>query len=433
MMADLKLVGRQVSEALERENVHKASFVVKTTEKQEFTAEHGVFNLLRTLYDHELALTVYQNQRQGSIISNQLDQSSIEKAVKGALAAAESAPQDEAYDIAPKQENETFRYGAYEADQEKLFARCQELLENIKGQYPMIQVNQLTAFHEKINELYVNTNGTEYEIYHGKYAVMIEFVAQDGGRTTALNGAWMDTASLDRPLIEEPAIRRQLDSAQAQLQVVQIDEKFTGPIILTPDCLLMFVEFIKQNFLDDNAILNQTSLWLDKKNKQVVDPRLTISVNPLDPDIVCGERYTKDGFKSENYDLIQNGILKSFNLSLFVSNKTGEERAGNTSSTVVIKEGDTSYEDMIKQMKKGLVVGYFAGGQPSTSGEFSGVAKNSFYVENGEIKGAVEETMINGNLAEIFNHVVAISKETICDGCNVVPYIEVDGVVISGK
>ena len=43
------------------------------------------------------------------------------------------------------------------------------------------------------------------------------------------------------------------------------------------------------------------------------------------------------------------------------------------------------------------------------------------------------ETMINCNLAEMFKNVVSVSKEVLCDGGMVVPYIGVEHVVISGK
>ena len=61
------------------------------------------------------------------------------------------------------------------------------------------------------------------------------------------------------------------------------------------------------------------------------------------------------------------------------------------------------------------------------------MAKNSFLIEDGRIKGAVTETMVNGNLGEIWKHIRGISRELLCDGRCVVPYIAVDGIVISGK
>ena len=212
-----------------------------------------------------------------------------------------------------------------------------------------------------------------------------------------------------------------------------MEGKFEGVIVLTPGSLGEFLGSIISNFASDNVILEKTSIWLEKLDRQVADERLTISMCPGDSRIVCGQRYTQDGFLAEDYDLIKNGVLKSFLLSLYVANKSGFAPARNTSFSVIIENGDTSYEDMIRQIKKGLIIGRFSGGQPGINGEFSGVAKNSFLVEDGQIRGAVSETMINGNLADLLNNLVAISKETVANGNTVLPYMAFDKVVISGK
>ena len=96
-------------------------------------------------------------------------------------------------------------------------------------------------------------------------------------------------------------------------------------------------------------------------------------------------------------------------------------------------EGISTLAELIASVDRGLILGGFSGGQPGTNGEFSGVAKNSFLIENGKIKGAVTETMVNGNLGEVVRNIRGISKELKCDGGSVVPYIAVDGIVISGK
>ena len=43
------------------------------------------------------------------------------------------------------------------------------------------------------------------------------------------------------------------------------------------------------------------------------------------------------------------------------------------------------------------------------------------------------ETMVNGNLGDAFGNIRGISKELRCDGVTVIPYIALDGIVISGK
>ena len=200
-----------------------------------------------------------------------------------------------------------------------------------------------------------------------------------------------------------------------------------------PDCLANFLNNLMMNYVGDGVILEKTSRWMDKIGQQVADKRISISLNPMDERVVEYERYTADGFASEPYDLIRNGELKSFMNSLYVANKTGGSPAKNASHNIIMEAGDTSFQNLIKGVKKGLLLGGFSGGTPGTSGDFSGVAKNSFLIEDGEIKGAVNEVMVNGNLGDMLNHVVGISKELVMDGESVLPYLAVDGIVISGK
>jgi PmbA protein len=102
-------------------------------------------------------------------------------------------------------------------------------------------------------------------------------------------------------------------------------------------------------------------------------------------------------------------------------------------SGLVMKAGTQTLDEIISGIDKGLVVGGFSGGQPGTNGEFSGVAKNSFLIENGRVTKAVTETMINGNLGGMLQHVRGISAERDVQGVFTLPYLAVDGIVISGK
>ena len=88
---------------------------------------------------------------------------------------------------------------------------------------------------------------------------------------------------------------------------------------------------------------------------------------------------------------------------------------------------------MIASVKNGLIVGGFSGGEPGANGEFSGVAKNSFLIENGKIGPALSETMISGNMADMLNRLRAVSSEQVADGMMVLPYMAFDGITISGK
>ena len=389
--------------------------------------------MFRTLFDRSLSITAYKDNKKGSAFINQFDDSSINSAVMDCIKSAESGIPDEAYDIAPRQEAETFRDGAYEPDMDLFFQRTRELMKDITERHPKIIMEQMIVSHDKVHSVYQNTNGTEFESFTGAYSVSLMFSAHEGETTTSFFGSGVYTDSLDRPFIELGSLEKDLSDTEAQLTTIPMEGKFEGVIVLTPGSLGGFLGSAVSNFVSDGVILEKTSIWLDKLEKQVADSRITISLCPGDSRIVCGEKYTYDGFRSQDYDLIKDGVLKSFMLSLYVSNKSGFAPAKNSSFSVIIEGGDTSYEDMIKNIKKGLIVGRFSGGQPGVNGDFSGVAKNSFLIEDGKVKGAVSETMINGNLAELLNNLVAISRETTADGTTVLPYMAFDKVVISGK
>ena len=432
-MEDIKRIAEKTKKTLHGAGDQKDQFTVTEKEKHEFNVDGGEFSLFRTLFDRSLSITAYKDNKKGSAFINQFDDSSINSAVMDCIKSAESGIPDEAYDIAPRQEAETFRDGAYEPDMDLFFQRTRELMKDITERHPKIIMEQMIVSHDKVHSVYQNTNGTEFESFTGAYSVSLMFSAHEGETTTSFFGSGVYTDSLDRPFIELGSLEKDLSDTEAQLTTIPMEGKFEGVIVLTPGSLGGFLGSAVSNFVSDGVILEKTSIWLDKLEKQVADSRITISLCPGDSRIVCGEKYTYDGFRSQDYDLIKDGVLKSFMLSLYVSNKSGFAPAKNSSFSVIIEGGDTSYEDMIKNIKKGLIVGRFSGGQPGVNGDFSGVAKNSFLIEDGKVKGAVSETMINGNLAELLNNLVAISRETTADGTTVLPYMAFDKVVISGK
>jgi PmbA protein len=71
-------------------------------------------------------------------------------------------------------------------------------------------------------------------------------------------------------------------------------------------------------------------------------------------------------------------------------------------------------------------------GNPSENGDFSGVAKNSYLIEDGQIRMPVSETMIAGNIAQTLIDISAISKEFVDFGTALMPWVKTSGVTISG-
>ena len=432
-MHDLKMIADKSLAALKNNGADKAQCSVRFTETHEFNVDGGKFSLFRTLFDNSLTLTAVKDDKKGSVGINRLDDESIAAAAVNCLAIADSGAADPAWAFAEKSENGTFTEGSPEADLDLLFDRTEELMNDIKAQFPLILMEQMIVTHKKRHTVFKNSFGVEYEVLSGNYEIELMFSAHEGEKSSSFFGSGVYTDRLDTPFMELGTIREDLANVSKQLETKPLEGKFTGVAVLPPSSLGTFIGSALSNFTADGTLLDGTSPWKDSLGKVVADPAITISAAPLDERIVCGERFTGEGFRSENYDIIKDGVLESFMLSGYVANKTGLPRAKNSSYSIVMKPGDTAYADIIAGIERGILVGRFSGGEPGTSGDFSGVAKNSFLIENGKITCALSETMISGNLGDLLKNVVAISSEVVCDGATVLPYVAFGGVTVSGK
>ncbi len=432
-MEKLKNIASLALKKTTQAGAQTAYCTVSESRTKEFNVDGGEFSLFRTLFDRNLALTAFLDHRKGSVSGNKFDEESVSELAMECVKAAEGSQPDPAWEIAEGNGEKEFLSGVYEPDTEKLFFRTKELMEDISSRYPKILVEQLIVTHKSVDSVYMSTTGNTYCSKYGYYNVSLMFSAHDGEKSSSFYGTDVTLDDLETSFIDCAHFARELEEVEKQVDTRSAQGKFVGTVVFAPGCLASTLYSVCTNFASDGVILDGTSVWKDMLGKKVADERITVSLNPRDPRVVCGENYTTEGYLSEDYDIIKDGVLNRFMLSRYVANKTGHTAAPNSSFALVVKNGDVPIEEIIKGIDKGILVGRFSGGSPAGNGEFSGVAKNGFFIENGKITDAVSETMISGNLVTMLNNLVAVSRETLVDGGIVVPYMAFDGITVSGK
>ena len=431
-MERLKQAARYTLDALKQAGADDAQVSVSEGKTEEFNVDAGEFSLIRSVNSSGASMKMIKNRRKGTVAVNQLDRDTIDAAVAECIAAADSGVEDDALSIASLEENADFKDGALVCDKAAFFDSVIKLTEDIKREYPQIMIEQLIATHSYGKHVLANTNGVLFTEEDGSYNVSVMYSAHDGENATSFN--YFDFEFLDphADILAMDGARTMLDRAVAELETKPFTGKFVGTAVFAPACLGDLLGIVTGSFTGDLALIEGTSIWKNKLGQQVADDRFTLSVIPHDPRIVCGERITSDGYRSEDYDIIKDGVLNSFCLSEYAANKTGLTRSKSTSGCIGVKPGDESLDKLIAGIEKGILVCRFSGGEPANNGDFSGVAKNSFLIENGKIAYPVSETMISGNMAEMLFHVRGFSAETVCDGSSVLPYAAFDGVTVSG-
>ena len=433
-MEKLFELGRFILDEAKKQGADQAQCSVYESEKREFNVDGGKFSLMRTLFNRGVSVTVLKDQCKGSVHINRFDPEAVRQAVSDCVSASESAEQDPAWQFAEGPLERSFRYGQPVCDTEVLFTRTKELMQDISERHPKILMEQMITEHNVGRSVYMNSGGVVYSTEAGSYNFSLMYSAHEGEKGSSFFGSDVELASLDRPVIECAMIDRELSDVEKQIETSPLEGKFTGTAVLAPGAFTEIVlDTILSNFVSDSSLIDGTSIWKDKLGERVADPSLTVSLTPGAAHVVSGQHYTGEGFPAEDYDLIREGVLNSFSLSQYGANKTGGKRAGNSSGNLTVRPGEKSLDEIIKGIDKGILVMRFSGGSPAPSGEFSGVAKNSFLIENGKVTVPLSEALISGCVPAMLNSIRAISSEVLQDGSVSIPYAAFDGVTISGK
>ncbi|MCL2513577.1 MAG: TldD/PmbA family protein [Oscillospiraceae bacterium] len=430
-MENIKKITQIALNELKTAGADHAQCVITKGVSDEINIDNGEISLMRSLFDDKIALKALKDSKKGVIGINKTDKASLEQAAKECVEAALASVEDDAVSIAEFTENRDFVTGISEPDRDRFFDRMMEYIGDIKADYPKIHLEQVVADYTYCESFTANTNGVEYGHNHGSYSVSAMFSAHEGEKTTSFNMCDVSFMGLDKKIIDLGMQRTLFEQCEKELDPISLDEKFVGRAVFAPICFSDLLGSAFGNFINDVTIIDKTSPWYFSLGTKVASGSLTVTAAPLDERIVGGERVTDDGYISENYDIIRDGYLKSFSLSEYAAKKTGMDRSKNSSGCFVVGNGTKKLGDIIKEIDKGILVCRFSGGSPAINGDFSGVAKNSFLIEDGRVASALSETMISGNLADMLKNISDVSEETVCDGSGVIPWVAVDGITVS--
>lgn len=432
-ISELKEVAQYTLSRLKEYGADEAQCKVQFGVVDEINVDAGEFSLMRSTFDSAVTMKVIKDMKKGVIAINKIDKDSIDEAAKECVAAAEVASEDDCLSIAEKQEDDDFSFGVSESDREKFFERIKEYLDDVKKEFPKVFIEQLIADFADSKSVYANTNGTEFSYRTAYYSMGSMYSAHDGDNTTSFNSTGVDFVDLSEPIMNKGTQRMMYELCEKELDAEPFEGKFTGIAVFAPSALGDIIATAIDNFTGDETIIDNTSPWRNKLGEKVASDSLTVRLIPIDERIIGGERYTAEGYRTRNCDVIKNGVLENFTLSEYAAKKSGEKRCSTLSGCMEVVAGNTPYDELISKIEKGILVCRVSGGSPAGNGDFSGVAKNSFLIENGKITKPVLETMLSGNLADMLMNVTDISKETAEDGSTVYPWVAFDGVTVSGK
>jgi PmbA protein len=419
-------------EAMKNAGSEKAVATAGIGEVAELNIEAGKITLLRSTFNTNLGLKVLTGGKKGTTSINKLDTGSIRLAAEQAVAMANASEPDEANEISEYQKPGRFEYGARKPDLDLMYERLEEFRDSVKTGYPDTILEQAILKFRSGTSWFLNSNGVDFETRRGLYEFEAMFTTKKGGKSSSFNDSGYSTNDLDRSLLDGGTMHTRIRQNSGQVDTNPVAGKFVGETVVTPDCLMSILRFITRG-ISDIPLITGTSVFKDSLDTQIASSDLTMRSAPLSNELV--ERYfvTGDGYTADNCTIVERGVLSSFLLSLYGARKTGMVRALSSGGCYIVEPGLMTTDDLVKSVKRGVLVCRISGGHPGINGDFSAIAKNSYLIENGEITKPLSETMISGNMVSLLHDIEGVSSERVNFGGSLLPWVMFSGVTISGK
>ncbi len=196
------------------------------------------------------------------------------------------------------------------------------------------------------------------------------------------------------------------------------------------------------NACNATSIARGTSFLKNKLNKKIFSKDINVIDNPSMVKRIKSKIIDCEGIKCKKKNIIENGYLKYFINSLEQSRQLKSPPTGNASrgvssvpypsaTNLYLQKGNHTKEDMIKNLKKGLLVTELMGSSVNLSnGDYSRGA-SGFWIENGEIQYPVSEVTIAGNLLSMFKNLTPANDLTFKYGINA-PSCLIENLTIAG-
>ncbi len=195
------------------------------------------------------------------------------------------------------------------------------------------------------------------------------------------------------------------------------------PVIFTPNGVSSLVMPLLAA-CNGKTVLEGASPLGDKIGQPMFDPKFSLYDNPL-LSFCPGSRPCDDEcVPSRVTPLVEKGLVKGFYYDLQTAARAGKESTGNgargrgslpspSASQLVVSPGKTSFDEMLKDIKEGLVIEQLMGAEQGNllGGDFSGNVLLGYKVENGEIVGRVKDTMVSGNVYRLLKDIAGIGSE----------------------
>jgi PmbA protein len=345
--------------------------------------------------------------------SQNLVKAAVETAQFGITAKFEFPP------LTPCPKIEVFDPEVESVSTEEMVSLGEQLIDTVRGHTPDIDCEARVS-KGTVSVHLINSRGGQTNYKQSIFAIGIEgqlirdtdmlFVGDGESSCHPIT----DTKTIAREVVQQlERARNQVPISSKQLPVVFTPHGVASALI--PPLMAAF---------NGKTVLKGASPIGDKLGQAIFDSKLWLWDDPTIAYRPGSHPCDDEGIPSQRTPLIEQGKVTSFlydlqTAALAHTQSTGNGRRGRggaptpSPNAFVIKPGSTTFDDMVSDIKEGLVIEYLMGAEQGNilGGDFSGNVLLGYKMENGKIVGRVKDTMVSGNVYQLLKQIAAIGSE----------------------
>jgi PmbA protein len=184
--------------------------------------------------------------------------------------------------------------------------------------------------------------------------------------------------------------------------------------------------------LSGSSIYQKQSFLIGKAGKPIASPLFSVYDDPF---IVSGQGsrlFDGEGFAAIRRPIIEKGILREYFIDNYYGKKLGMKPTSGSSSNSVITPGTRTLEEMIRSVKKGvLITGFIGGNNNGSTGDFS-YGIEGFLIEDGNLGHPVNEMNITGNMTKFWFSLAELGSDVQENSSLKIPSLMFENVDLSG-
>lgn len=307
-------------------------------------------------------------------------------------------------------------------------------------------------------EALVNTEGVDAEEHRTLMGAFILGLAKENGELTSMTDDYGYSRKLD--LDVEKIATTFAERAVRQFGAKKV-ESFEGTAIFDFGPVAELVGGVLTFGIRSDNVQRNASPLKGKIGSELAVAQLNVVDDGLRDGGMMTKAFDDEGCPRKRTPILEKGVLKSFLYDTYTSKKDKAESTGNSSrrrsglfftpylpfetppqllpSNLIIEPGRQTKEQLVGEVDKGIFIGRFSGNTEYSNGNFSGIVKQGFLIEDGQIGHPLVETMVSGNVYTMVKSISGIGKELKIlefDGLmpsTQIPMMRTEKVKITGK